>query len=105
MLEDFASAGFLPKLPERHHRNGSGSVPPIYTKGGTPYYNGVLERAPLNRSCTRRKTLGKGAFALRARGGVIAFNARSSPIPLPLWGGASLGNERFPIRVSFLEVL
>ena len=88
MLEDFVSAGFLPRLPEGHHRSGSGSVPPIYTKGATLYYNGVLERAPRERSCARRKTPGGGGdFALRASGSVIAFNARSGPIPLPLWGG------------------
>ena len=36
--------------------------------------------------------LGGGeAFALCARARVIAFNARSGPIPLRLWGGGIVG--------------
>ncbi len=34
---------------------------------------------------------GEGAFALCARARVIAFNARSGPIPLRLWGGGIVG--------------
>ena len=34
---------------------------------------------------------GGGAFALCARARVIAFNARSGPIPLRLWGGGIVG--------------
>ena len=62
-----------------------GSVPPIYTKGDTLYYADVVAGAPRERSCARREALERMELSRCARGeGMIASNARSGPIPLPL---------------------
>ena len=62
----------------------AGSVPPIYTKSATLYYSDVVVGALRQRSCARRKALGEEEFSRCARGFlVIAFNARSGPLPLP----------------------
>ena len=62
-----------------------GSVPPIYTKGDTLYSTVVVVRAPRDQACTRRETLERMELSRCARGeGMIASNARSGPIPLPL---------------------
>ena len=62
-----------------------GSVSPIYTKGGTLYYSAVVSGAPRDRACARREAWGRIELSRCARGeGLIASNARSSPIPLPL---------------------
>ena len=61
-----------------------GSVPPIYTKGDT-LYSTVVVRALRERSCARREALERMELSRCARGeGMIASNARSGPIPLPL---------------------
>ena len=62
-----------------------GSVSPIYTKGDTLYSTVVVVRAPRDQACTRRETLERMELSRCARGeGMIASNARSGPIPLPL---------------------
>ena len=63
------------EIPSGHHaltlpqglsggnsRSEAGSVPQIYTKGGTLYYKRVPERAPRDRSCARRKARGRTGF-------------------------------------------
>ena len=65
-----------------------GSVPPIYTKGDT-LYSTVVVRAPRDRSCARREARERMEFSRCARGeGMIASNARSGPVPLPLEAGS-----------------
>jgi hypothetical protein len=48
----YARSGPLP-LPPRGVQRGTGSVPPIYTKGDTIYYSDVVAGAPRDWSCTR----------------------------------------------------
>ena len=81
MLVDFASAGFLPRLPERGRFNLFTQKGPLFTI--TVSLKGLRGNGP-----ALAGRLGGGGDFARARGvGVIAFNARSVPIPLPLWGG------------------
>jgi hypothetical protein len=49
---------------------GMGSVPPIYTKGDTPYYTADFALAPQNQACTRRKARTRGSFRAGALGGI-----------------------------------
>ena len=66
-----------------------GSVPPIYTKGDTLYSADVVAGAPRDRSCARREARERMEFSRCARGeGMIASNARSGPVPLPLEAGS-----------------
>ena len=51
-------------------REGMGSVPPIYTKGDTPYYTADFALAPQNQARTRRKARTRGSFRAGARGGI-----------------------------------
>ena len=48
----YARSGPLP-LPPRGVQRGTGSVPPIYTKGDTLYYSDVVAGVPRDRSCAR----------------------------------------------------
>ena len=76
----YARRGLIPL------RCGTGSVPPIYTKGDTPYYTAAVAMAPQNRACTRREHGDRGSFRAGARGGIgcSRSDARFGPVPLPL---------------------
>ena len=62
----FASKARYGPTPLRYIVRGIGivwgSVPPIYTKGDTPYYIAAFAMAPQNQACARWKTRTRGSF-------------------------------------------
>ena len=85
-----------PRLATARHRSariGWGSVPHIYTKSATLYYNGVLEWAARYQASARRKALGRWGHRTVREGWGDRLQGSLWPDSAAAWVGVWLGQK------------